>query len=60
MSFHQITLASTDYSDPIFINTLHIIHSHIKFNTFDVEKCTKPTDQELEEHELTFRLMTQE
>ena len=40
------------------LETMYNIHPCIKFNTFDVVKFTKPTDHQLEEHELTFRLMT--
>ena len=39
---------------------MHNIHPHIKFNTFDVVKYTKPTDDKLEENEFTFRLMTRQ
>ena len=39
---------------------MHNIHPHIKFNTFDVVKYTKPTDDKLEENEFIFRLMTRQ
>ena len=39
---------------------MHNIHPHIKFNTFDVVKYTKPTDDKLEENEFTFSLMTRQ
>ena len=61
MKHNQIIVTSTDYEDPRFLEALeafHNIHPHIKFNTFDVVRYTKPTDDKLEEIELTFRLMT--
>ena len=39
---------------------MYNIHPHIKFNTFDVVKYTKPTDDKLEENEFTFRRMTRQ
>ena len=60
MKHNQIIITS-NYEDLKFLNileSLHNIHPHIKFNTFDVVKYTKPTDDKLEENELTFRLMT--
>ena len=39
---------------------MYNIHPNIKFSTFDVVKYTKPTDDKLEENELTFRLMTRQ
>ena len=39
---------------------MYNIHPHIKLNTFDVVKYTKPTDDKLEENEFTFRLMTRQ
>ena len=39
---------------------MYNIHPHIKFNTFDVVKYTKPTDNKLEENKVTFRLMTRQ
>ena len=61
MRFNQITLASSNYNHPTFANTiktLHDIYPHINLNTFDVVKYTKPTDQETEENEFIFRLMS--
>ena len=63
MKHNQIIITSSDYEDPKFLNileSLHNIHPHIKFNTFDVVKYTKPTDDKLEENEFTFRLMTRQ
>ena len=60
MKHNQIILTSSDYEDPRFLEALEAlynIHPHIKFNTFDVVRYTKPRD-ELEENEFTFRLMT--
>ena len=42
------------------LETMYNIHTHFKFNTFDVVKYTKPTDDKLEENEFTFRLMTRQ
>ena len=42
------------------LEEMHNIHPHIKFNTFDVVKYTKLTDDKLEENEFTFRLMTRQ
>ena len=61
MKHNQIIIISSNYEDPKFLNileSLHNIHPHIKFNTFDVDKYTKPTDDKLEKNEFTFRLMT--
>ena len=61
MKHNQIIITSSNYKDPKFLNileSLHNIHPHIKFNTFDVVKYTKPTDDKLEEYE--FRLMTRQ
>ena len=61
MKHNQIIITSSNYKDPKFLNileSLHNIHPHTKFNTFDVVKYTKPTDDKLEENEFTFRLMT--
>ena len=63
MKHNQIIITSSSYEDPKFLNileSLHNIHPHIKFNTFDVVKYTKPTDDKLEENEFTFRLMTRQ
>ena len=63
MKHNQIIITSSDYEDPKFLNileSLHNIHPYIKFNTFDVVKYTKPTDEKLEENEFTFRLMTRQ
>ena len=41
MKHNQIIITSSNYEDPIFLNileSLHNIHPHIKFNTFDVVK----------------------
>ena len=39
---------------------MYIIHPHIKFNTFDVLRYTKPTDEQLEESEFNLRLITRQ
>ena len=55
--------ASRDYNDPLIANalpTLHNIHPHINFITLDVVNYTKSTDDKIEEHEFTFRLMTRQ
>ena len=58
MKHNQIIISSSDYEDPRFLELLeamHNIHTHIKFNTFDVVKYTKSTDDKLEEEkEFTF------
>ena len=56
-------ITSSNYEDIKFLNVLeemYNIHPHVKFNTFDVVKYTKPTDDKLEENELTFRLTTRQ
>ena len=61
MKYNQIMIKSSNYEDIKFLNVLeemYNIHPHIKFNTFDVVKYTKPTDDKLQENEFTFRLMT--
>ena len=63
MKYNQIMITSSNYEDIKFLNVLeeiYNIHPHIKFNTFDVVKYTKPTDDKLEENEFTFRLMTRQ
>ena len=63
MKHNQIIITSSNYEVPKFLNileSLHNIHPHIKFNTIDVVKYTKPTDDKLEENEFTFRLMTRQ
>ena len=63
MKHNQIIISSSDYEDPRFLEALqamHNIHPHIKFNTFDVVRYTKPTDDKREENEFTFRLMTRQ
>ena len=63
MKRNQIIITSSSYEDPKFLNileSLHNVHPHIKFNTFDVVKYTKPTDDKIEENEFTFRLMTRQ
>ena len=63
MNYNQIMITSSNYEDIKFVNVLeemYNIHPHIKFNTFDVGKYTKPTDDKLEENEFTFRLMTRQ
>ena len=63
MKHNQIIITSGNYEDPKFLNileSLHNIHPYIKFNTFDVVKYTKPTDDKLEENEFTFRLLTRQ
>ena len=56
-------ITSSNYEDIKFLNVLeemYNIHPHIKFNTFDVVKYTKPTDDKLEENEFTFKIMTRQ
>ena len=63
MKYNQIVITSSKYEDPKFLKVLEAmynIHPHFKFNTFDVVKYTKPTDDKLEENEFTFRLMTRQ
>ena len=63
MKHNQIIITSSNYEDPKFLNileSLHNIHPHIKFNTFDVVKYTKPTNDKLDENDFTFRLMTRQ
>ena len=63
MKYNQLIITSNSYDDSKFLSileSLHNIHPHIKFNTFDVVKYTKPTDDKLEENEFTFRLMTRQ
>ena len=60
---NQIMIISSNYEDIKFLNVLeemYNIHHHIKSNTFDVVKYTKPTDDKLEENEFTFKLMTRQ
>ena len=63
MKYNQIMILSSNYEDIKFLNLLEAmynIHPHIKFNTFDVVKYTKPTDYKLEKNEFSFRLMTRQ
>ena len=63
MKHNQIMITSSNYEDIKFLNVLEAmynIHPHIKFNTFDVVRYTKYTDDNLEENEFTFRLMTRQ
>ena len=63
MKHNQIIIYSSDYGDPRFLGTLeamHNIHPHIKINTLDVVRYTKPTDDKIEEIEFPFRLMTRQ
>ena len=58
MKYNQLIITSSSYEGLKFLNileSLHNIHPHIKFNTFDVVKYTK-----LEENKFTFRLMTRQ
>ena len=44
-------ITSSNYEEIKFLNVLEVmynIHPYIKFNTFDVVKYTKPTDDKLE------------
>ena len=55
MKHNQIIITSSNYGDPIFLNILESLHNilshpHIKFNTFDVVKYTKPADDKLEDN----------
>ena len=61
MRHNQLKITISNYEDPKFLNVLeamHKIHPYIKFNTFDIVKFRKPTDDKLEENEFTYRLMT--
>ena len=63
MKHNQIIISSSDYEDPRFLEALEAMHNtnpHIKFNTFDVVRYKKPTDDKIEENEFTFRLMTRQ
>ena len=63
MKPNQIIITNSYYEDPKFLNimeSLHSIHPRIRFNTFDLVKYTKPTDDKLEENEFTYRLMTRQ
>ena len=70
MRHNQIIITSRDYEDPKFLialEALYKIHPYIKFNSFDVVKYTKPTDDlrssftnQIEENEFTFMLMTRQ
>ena len=63
LSYNQISISSSDHNDPKFANTLealHKIHLYFKFNTFDVVRYTKQTDDKLGEHEFTIRLMSRQ
>ena len=63
MKYNQKLITSSNYEGIKFLNLLEAmcnIHPHIKFNTFDVVKYTKPTDDKLEENEFTFRLLTRQ
>ena len=63
MKYNQIMIRSSDYEDPRFLEALEVmcnIHLHNRFNSFDVVSYTKPTDEQLEEKEFIFRLMTRQ
>ena len=63
MKHNQIIATSTDYEDPRFLEALEALHNKhplIKFNTFDVLRYTKPTDDKLVENEFTFRLINRQ
>ena len=62
MKHHQIIVGSTDYDPRLLeaLEALHNIHPNIRFNTFDVVRYTKPTDDKLEENEFTSRLITRQ
>ena len=56
-------ITSSNYEDIKFLNVLEEMynkHPHIKFNTSDVVKYTKPTDDKLEENAFILRLMTRQ
>ena len=47
MKYNQIMITSSNYEHIKFLNVLeemYNIHPHIKFNTVDLVKCTKPRD----------------
>ena len=63
MKHYQILITSSNYEHPRFLEALEAlynIHPYIKFNTFDVKRYKKPTDEQLEEKEFTVRLMTRQ
>ena len=52
MGHKQLIITSRSYEDPKFLvalDAMYNIHPHIKFNTYDVVKYTKPTDDKLED-----------
>ena len=56
-------ISSSDYEVPRFLEALEAlynIHPNINFNTFEVVRYTKSTDEQLEENEFTFRLITRQ
>ena len=63
MRYNQTMITSKTYDALKFLEVLEAlqnIYPHINFNTFDVVKYTKPTNDKLEEHEFTFRLLTRQ
>ena len=63
LKHNRIIISSSDYEDPRFLEALEAMHNiqpHIRFNTFDVVRYTKPTDDTIEENEFTFGLMTRQ
>ena len=56
-------ITCSNYGDPKFLKvfeTMYNMNPHKKFNTFDVLRYTKPSNDKLEENEFTFRLMTRQ
>ena len=63
MKNNQVIISSCDYEDPRFFEALeamHNIHPQIKFNTFELVRYTKPTDDKLKEKQIIFRLKTRQ
>ena len=63
MSHNQTTVTTKKHEDPIFslaLEVLRNVHPYIKFNTFDVVRHKKPTDDKLEEYDFTLRLRSRQ
>ena len=63
MRHNQVTVNSKNYEDAIFLETLEALHNilpHIKFNTIDVVRYTKPIVDKLAQNEVTFGQMSRQ
>ena len=63
MKYNQKMKSSSIFEDPRFLEALEALyklHPHIKFNTFDVVRYTKPTDEQIEEKDITVGLRTRQ